>query len=54
MKSQDYFSSTLFFPPVHVKKLTFSIKKTTTQDVQDNIAQHYILYIIASNFVVHL
>ena len=42
MKSQDYFSSTLFFPTVHVKKLTISIKKTTIQDIQDNIAQHYI------------
>ena len=42
MKSQDYFSSTLFFLTVHVKKLTISIKKTTKQNIQDNIAQHYI------------
>ena len=42
MKSQDYFSSTQSFPKVHVKKLTISIKKTTIQDIQANIAQHYI------------
>ena len=42
MKSEDYFSSTLIFPTVDVKKLTISIKNTTIQDIQDNIAQHYI------------
>ena len=42
MKSQDYFSSTTFFPTVHVKKLTTFIKKTTIQDIQNNITQHYI------------
>ena len=41
MKSQDYHSSTYFFPKVHVKrKITTSIKKTTIQDIQDNIAQN--------------
>ena len=34
MKSQDYFSRTIFFPTVHVKQKTISIKKSTLQDIQ--------------------
>ena len=41
MKSQDYLSRMIFFPTVHVKQITTSIKKKTTiQDIQNNIAQH--------------
>ena len=42
MKSQNCFLSALIFLTVHVKKLTISTKNTTIQDIQDNIAQHYI------------
>ena len=42
MKPQDYFSSTLIFPTVHVKKANYFYLKTTIQDIQGNIAQHYI------------
>ena len=42
MKSQDYFLSTIFFPTVHVKKVNYFYQKTTIQDIQVNIAQHYI------------
>ena len=54
MKSQDYFSSTLIFPTVHVKKANYFYQKITIQDIQDNITQHYMSYIIAPNIVVHL
>ena len=40
MKSQDYLSSTKFFPIVHVKKDNYFYQKTTMQDIQDSIAQN--------------
>ena len=39
MKSQDYLSSTKFFPIVHVKKYNYFYQKTTIQDIQDSTAQ---------------
>ena len=42
MKSQDYFTNTLIFSTVHVKKTNYFYQKTTIQDIQDNITQHYI------------
>ena len=40
MKYQDYLSRIIFFPTVHVKQITTSIKKTTIHVIQINIAQH--------------